>query len=132
MLVELPKRPQDDTSRRRDGRPPRRMPFPDLTPLLPGWDRLCRYYRETLFDRQLDLFGDPWNDELQRWHRFVLRRCIEVVLDRPDWTRLILESVGFLPVLPVDLDWLCEDDPVTGPDCFDIIMIANRENKCFL
>lgn len=104
-------------------------PYPDLAPLLPAWDRLCCWYRETLFDRQLDLFGDPWEDELQRWHRFVRYRCSEVILDRPDWTRLILESIGILPILPVDPDKLCEDDPVTGADCFAVIINANTRNN---
>jgi hypothetical protein len=104
-------------------------PYPDLTPLLSAWDKLCCWYRDSLFDRQLTLFGDPWEDELQRWYRFVRRRCIEIILDRPEWTRLILESFDILPISPIDPDWLCEDEPVTGAGCFIAIINANTENE---
>lgn len=104
-------------------------PNPDLTPLLPAWDKLCSWHRDTLFDRQLTLFGDPLEDGLQRWHRFVRRRPIDVILDRPEWTRLSLESLAILPILSIDPDWLCEDEPVTGAGCFHAITNANMENE---
>lgn len=104
-------------------------PCPDLAPLLPACDRLSCWYRATLFDRQLDLFSDPWADELNRWHRFARLRCIDVILDRPEWSRLILESLRILPTLSVDPEWLCEDDAVDGAGCFDAIITNNTKTN---
>lgn len=103
-------------------------PYPDLAPLLPAWDRLCCWYRDTLFDRQLDLFGCPWNDELARWHGFVRHRCVDVILDRPDWVRLVMQSLAILPSVLRHAADLTEGERLFVTACFDAIILANMEN----
>lgn len=68
----------------------------DLTPLLPGWDRLCCWYRATLFDAQLDLFTCPYQAEVDRWQRFVIDRCFGTLLARPNLTRSVLVATGVI------------------------------------
>lgn len=104
-----------------------RYPRADMAPLIPTWDRVCVWYRRTLFDPQLTLFDCPYNLELDRWHHWVDRHCFGVILDRPEWVRMILEVLGYLPATTRDPDILLEDEPLFAAACFDTIINANQE-----
>ena len=80
----------------------------DLTALVYPWDRLCCWYRETVFRRQMDLFECPYQTELTRWKTLVLERCLEPIYDDPQRVRLILATVGLIPSMYADFE-LYED-----------------------
>ena len=86
----------------------------DLTPLLYPWDRICKWYRDTVFNRQLDLFKCPYTVELLRWKSLVLERCLEPIFDDPQRVRLVLANVGIIQPKCSDylvFDEVYEDDP---------------------
>ena len=78
--------------------------LPYLTPLLYPWDRLCCWYRDTVFERQLELFECPYKFELTRWRRLVLERCFEPIYDDPQRLRLTLANVGLIPAMYEDFE----------------------------
>lgn len=43
-----------------------RHPRADMAPLIPTWDRVCVWYRDTLFDPQMTLFDCTYEHELDR------------------------------------------------------------------
>lgn len=86
----------------------------DLTALVYPWDRLCCWYRDNVFRRQLDLFECPYRTELLRWQTLLLERCLEPIYDDPQRVRLILATVGLIPSLYEDFtcfDGIEEGDP---------------------
>ena len=87
----------------------------DLTPLLYPWDRLCCWYRETVFRRQMNLFECPYQTELTRWNTLVLERCLEPIYDDPQRVRLILATVGLIPSMYADFE-LYEDFDEGDPE----------------
>jgi hypothetical protein len=101
-------------------------PDRDLGPLLLGWGRVCVWYREHMFDLQLDLFTCPHDSELIRWHRWVDRHCTTVILDQPLWVRTVLETLGYLPKLTQSDD---SNDLGCGSvtACFEAIINTNEE-----
>jgi hypothetical protein len=73
-------------------------PFkPDLHWLLLAYDKLCIWYRETLFGLQLELFECNFSLELDRWMHFRDRYCFELIMREPPSVRATLEATGFLP-----------------------------------
>lgn len=78
----------------------------DLTALLYPWDKLCCWYRNNVFRRQLDFFECPYRTELSRWQTLLLERCLEPIFDDPQRVRLILASVGLLELSHADSMWL--------------------------
>ena len=84
----------------------------DLTSLLYPWDRLCCWYRETVFRRQMNLFECPYQTELTRWNTLVLERCLEPIFDDPQRVRLILATVGLIK--PAYSDYLFFDEKYEG------------------
>lgn len=72
-------------------------PFePDLHWLLLAYDKLCIWYRETLFGLQLELFECNFSLELGRWAHFRDRYCFDLILREPLSVRATLEATGFL------------------------------------
>lgn len=68
--------------------------------LLYAWDGLCCWYRENLFNPQLDLFTCPWNTELDRWHYFIRDRVFRLCLKWPEYVRAVLIASGVIPADP--------------------------------
>lgn len=118
LTLTQPGSPLPDTFEQRPDR--------DLGPLLLGWDKVCVWYREHVFDRQLDLFTCPHVTELRRWHRWVERHCTNVILEQPLWVRTFLETLGYLPKWRQPDDYQPEDcSTVTA--CFETIINANED-----
>jgi hypothetical protein len=70
---------------------------PNLGSLLLSWDRLCIWYRERSFERQLDLFLASDEIEIARWSSFVENQCFAPILRCPCLTRSLLQQTGMLP-----------------------------------
>ena len=93
--------------------------LPDLAPLLYPWDRLCTWYRSTVFESQLELFECPYKFELSRWRRLVLDRCFGPIYEDPKRIRLLLASIDLIPAMYADYELYDEDgnginEPIFG------------------
>ena len=91
----------------------------NLTALMYPWDRLCCWYRETVFRRQMDLFECPYQSELTRWRDLIADRCFEPIYDDPQRVRLLLATVDLIPAINVDYELYDEDgndinEPIFG------------------
>lgn len=86
----------------------------DLSPLLYPWDRVCNWYRETVFNHQMDLFDCPYTVELLRWKSLVMERCLDPIFDDPQRVRLVLATVCLIQPNYSDylfFDEVGEDEP---------------------
>lgn len=71
-------------------------PDPDLSALALPWDNYCLWYRNTVFDNQLDLFLCSHQTELRRWSNFTERRCVQPILRSPQLTRSFLRATRMI------------------------------------
>ena len=98
----------------------------DLTPLIYPWDRLCCWYRNTLFRRQMGLFECPYDTELTRWRELVLERCFEAIYDDPQRERLLLATVGLVPAMYADYELYEEDENGVNEPIFGWVVSVVR------
>ena len=103
----------------------------DLTPLMYPWDRLCCWYRETVFRRQMDLFECPYDTELTRWRELVLERCFEPIYDDPQRERLLLATVGLIPAMYADYELYEEDENGVNEPIFGWV-VADHHRRAWV
>ena len=71
--------------------------IPNLGSLLLSWDKICIWYREQRFERQLDLFLASDEMEIRRWSSFAEHQCFVPILRSAHLTRSLLRETGMLP-----------------------------------
>ena len=90
----------------------------DLSALMYPWDKLCCWYRDNIFCRQMDLFRCPYQHELSRWHTFVLERSFEPIYDDPGRVRLLLATVGLIPAKHGEFEYYADFEDSGGEPLF--------------